>query len=205
MEIKHKSIILRDYRESDIDDELRWFSTDTDWAEADTPWEALAPIDEEKFRPQMLEMIKNTPENARRWRFEIESEGKHIGFVSSYYVDEFFEFLPFEDVPDSVQVYRAVSIEICESGYRNRGLGTQALEAFIWYYLSHGEWAFCLETHSENLPMIKCSEKLAFREVKRIPNKYEINGKSYDILGFRLNYKKFMAETAKPASLTIPK
>lgn len=205
MEIKHKSIILRDYRESDIDDELRWFSTDTDWAVADTPWETLTPLNEAEFRPQMLEMIKNTPQNARRWRFEIESEGKHIGFVSSYYVDEFFEFLPFDEIVDSVQVYRAIGIEICECEYRNRGLGTQALEAFIWYYLSHGEWAFCLETWSGNARMIKCAEKLAFSEVMRTQNQHEVNGKMYDGLRFKLNYKKFMATTDKPDSLILPK
>ena len=37
MEIAYKNIILRDYRESDIADDIRWMNVDVAWIRADTP------------------------------------------------------------------------------------------------------------------------------------------------------------------------
>ena len=56
MEIKYKNIILRDYRESDIDDEVRWNTVETAWALWDGPWEMeerLANYNEEEDRKEL--------------------------------------------------------------------------------------------------------------------------------------------------------
>ncbi len=39
MEIKYQNVVLRDMRESDIEDEIRWNTVETQWAQWDAPWE----------------------------------------------------------------------------------------------------------------------------------------------------------------------
>ena len=41
MEIKFENIILRDMIESDIEDYVRWFTTETEWSKTDAPWEPI--------------------------------------------------------------------------------------------------------------------------------------------------------------------
>ena len=41
MEIKFENIILRDMIASDIEDYVRWFTTETEWSKADAPWEPI--------------------------------------------------------------------------------------------------------------------------------------------------------------------
>ena len=41
MEIKFENIILRDMTESDIEDYVRWFTTETEWSKTDAPWEPI--------------------------------------------------------------------------------------------------------------------------------------------------------------------
>ena len=83
MEITYKDIVLRDYRESDIADDIRWMNVDIEWIRADTPWAPIERVDAEQLRADMKEYISTLPEDAIRWRLEIEHEGRHIGVVSS--------------------------------------------------------------------------------------------------------------------------
>ena len=41
MEIKYKNIILRDMIPSDIEDNVRWNTTETEWSDYDAPWEPV--------------------------------------------------------------------------------------------------------------------------------------------------------------------
>ena len=41
MEIKFKNIILRDMIESDIEDYVRWFTSETEGSKTDAPWEPI--------------------------------------------------------------------------------------------------------------------------------------------------------------------
>ena len=55
MEIYYQDIILRDYRESDIEDDIRWNTVETEWALWDAPWETeedLASFDPKSFREE---------------------------------------------------------------------------------------------------------------------------------------------------------
>ena len=98
MEIQYKDIILRDYRESDISDDIRWMNVEIEWIRADTPWAPIERVDPEQFRADMKEYMASLPEDALRWRLEIEHEGRHIGFVSSYLLDEHFDWVPPHEV-----------------------------------------------------------------------------------------------------------
>lgn len=41
-------LILRDMRESDIEDYVRWFTKETEWGNWDAPWEAFEASEEEE-------------------------------------------------------------------------------------------------------------------------------------------------------------
>ena len=185
MEMKFDEIVLRDYRLSDVEDEVRWTNTDTAWFYADTPWMTMEPVDPGELREDMRHIISELSEDAIRWRFEIEADGRHIGMVSSYFLDENFEPTPWESIDQSKNAeenrsVRGLGIEICETDFWGRGIGGKALTACMEYYRGLGERRFLLETWSGNVRMLGCARKLGFVEVKRQKGAYVVDGKAYD-------------------------
>ena len=115
MQIKYENIILRDMIETDIEDYVRWFTAEREWEKWDAPWEK-EDTDEETERKEWTkyyESVKNRPDDAYRWKFEILWNGKHIGWVSSYCIDENYEWVG--KAEEGQIVHRAVGIDICES------------------------------------------------------------------------------------------
>ena len=179
------NITLRDYILSDVEDELRWTTTETEWFQNDTPWMQIEPVNANELRIDMEKIINNMPKNAIRWRFEIEVDGRHIGLVSSYYLDKNFEYTPWESIDQSKNAIennsiRGLGIEICEMEYWGKGLGAKVLTMLMDYYRSFGENHFLIETWSGNYRMLGLAEKLGFYEVKRIKDVHNVNGQSYD-------------------------
>lgn len=194
MIICYQNIILRDRQESDIEDEVRWNTVETEWALWDAPWEMeeeLAKFDPEVYRQEELERLKSQPEEFR-WSFELDTaEGIHIGGVNAYLIDENWEWIRRRDVKTGQKAYRTLGIEICDSHYWNRGLGTQALAAFIWYHLENGCRDLCLQTWSGNLRMIRAAERLGFEVCHREVGNRLVRGGVYDGLTFQLNVPAF--------------
>ena len=66
MELKYQNIVLRDMEERDIGDEIRWNTTQTQWALWDAPWEMeeeLKTFDPEAHRKKELEwLVKPKPD-----------------------------------------------------------------------------------------------------------------------------------------------
>lgn len=187
MEFSFGGITLRDYRLSDMEDEIRWTNQDTAWFYTDTPWMTLEPVDPEVLRQEMTEVISEMSDNEIRWRFEIEVEGRHIGMLSSYYLDENFAQPEWESIDESKNaaennMIRALGIEICEMDCWGNGIGPRALTAFMEYYRSLGESRFLLETWSGNARMLGCARKLGFTEVKREKGVLTVDGVTYDTL-----------------------
>ena len=187
MKITYDNITLRDYQLSDGEDEVRWTNVETAWFYADTPWMTMQEVDPEELRADMIEIMESMPEDAIRWRFEIDVDGLHIGIVSSYYRDENFEYTPWESIDQSKNAegnnsIRELGIEICEMAYWGKGIGTKALTALMNYYRSLGENRFLLETWSGNKRMLGCARKLGFSEVKRQKGAYVVDGIEYDEL-----------------------
>ena len=192
MKIIMNDVILRDYLPSDVEDEVRWTNIDTAWFYADTPWMTMEPVDPDELRADMMEIMSNMPEDAIRWRFEIEVDGRHIGMVSSYYLDENYEPTPWESIDqrrnaEGNHSIRALGIEICEMDCWGKGIGTKTLTALMDYYRSLGEHRFLLETWSGNERMLGCAKKLGFTEAKRTKAAYVVNGKEYDALVLEKN------------------
>ena len=187
MKITYDNITLRDYQLSDVEDEVRWTNVETAWFYADTPWMTMEKVDPEELRADMIEIMESMPEDAIRWRFEIEVDGRHIGMVSSYYRGENFEYTPWESIDQSKNAegnnsIRELGIEICEMAYWGKGIGAKALTALMNYYRSLGENRFLLETWSGNKRMLACARKLGFSEVKRRKGAYVVDGIEYDEL-----------------------
>ena len=164
MQIKYENIILRDMIETDIEDYVRWFTAEREWEKWDAPWEK-EDTDEETERKEWTkyyESVKNRPDDAYRWKFEILWNGKHIGWVCSYCIDENYEWVG--KAEEGQIVHRAVGIDICESDSWGNGIGTNALRAFMDYCLDSGACELYTQTWSGNVRMLRCAEKLGFTE-----------------------------------------
>lgn len=184
MQIEFENIILRDMCESDIEDYVRWFTTEKEWAKTDAPWE---PIDsnqetERKSWREYYESVKDRPDDVLRYKFDIECNGKHIGWASAYQIDENYEWL--DEAKEGQTVYLAVGIDICEADAWGKGIGTNALRAFINYYFENGVDEIYTQTWSGNLRMLRCAEKLGFVECNRNVGTREVDGMKYDGLTF---------------------
>ena len=185
MKISFENIILRDYILTDVEDEVRWTNEETEWFRSEAPWMTLEPVDAEELRTDMAEIIHDLSEDAIRWCFEIVVDGRHIGRVSSSYLDDQFEPTPWESIDQSKNApqnnsVRALGIEICEMEYWGKDIGTKALTAFMEYYRHLGEDRFLLETTSSNYRMLGCACKLGFCEVKRTKGAHVVDGTEID-------------------------
>ncbi len=190
MKIEFENISLRDMEESDIEDYVRWFTTETEWSKTDAPWEPVES-DEETERASWrdyYESVKDLSDEPRRWRFEIEWNGRHIGWVRSYSIDENYNWIG--EVREGQTVYRTIGIDICESDVWGNGIGTNALRAFIKYNLENGVDELYTQTWSGNVRMLRCAEKLGFQECGRSIGTREVNGRKYDGLTFQLKREK---------------
>ena len=151
MKIEYKDIVLRDMMESDIEDYVLWFTKDTDWQNFDAPWETVVSNEEDELKSwaEYYNYVKTIKEEDVRHKFEIEYNGMHVGWVSSYYIDENYEFVS-ADTNDVK--HRTIGIDICNQEYQGLGIGTIALEAFIKYYEKLGCNELFTQTWAGNIP-----------------------------------------------------
>lgn len=187
MDIKYGDIILRDFCLNDIDDEIRWMNVETEWMKEDNPWDDIEPVNEESLRKEMLDIMDSTPQDAIRSRLEIVTGGNHIGFVCAYpfKIDDSSGEMDCSLKSQSATL--ALGIEICEPVYWNKGFGSQALAAWINYYLDNRISEIFLETWSGNVRMVKCAKKLGFNIYKCLPGYRTVDGVAYDALIFKLD------------------
>lgn len=191
MELRYREIVLRDMVEADIDDQIRWWTVDTDWGDWDAPWKPLNPIDPVQYRQKLQNQIAQ-PKQGHRWSLEITTaSGVHIGKTNSYLIDEQWNWLSLLDVAPGQRVFHTLGIDLMEKDYWGSGLGTQALAAFILHHLDHGIRELCLQTWSGNLRMVRCADKLGFAECHREVGYREVRGEIYDGLTFRLDEAAF--------------
>lgn len=172
-------LILRDMIESDIEDYVRWFTVETEWMHWDAPWET-EKADEAAERASWGEYYRNVskkPADRIRYKFEIETDGKHIGWVSAYTDTEFY---------NNAEETVAIGIDIPETQDRGNGNGSQALAQFMEYYRKLGHKRLLTQTWSGNLPMLAVAKKLGFREISRAVGVRTVNGKAYDALTFEV-------------------
>lgn len=193
VQIRYRDIVLREMRESDIADEIRWNTVETEWSHWDAPWEmeeAIQNFNETEEKKRLLEFIHG-PKPPIPYSLEIDTaDGVHIGTVSQYLIDENFDWISRKDAQGKC-TYHTLGIDIAESSHWGRGYGTRALAAWTHYFLSNGITDICLQTWSGNIRMIKCAQKLGFAECCRKYGKRQVRGKTYDALTFRLSLDRF--------------
>lgn len=173
-------VILRDMIESDIEDYVLWFSgagEQNDWTAWDAPWELVETTAEEERAAwtAYYRSVRDLPPDKPRWKFEIEAEGIHIGWVSAY------DDLGYLENPKNIP---AIGIDIPNRGYRGCGHGARALQLFMDYLKNEGYKSVYTQTWSGNTPMLKLAERLGFRECARVKDLREVDGKKYDAVTF---------------------
>ena len=186
MKIEFDDIILRDMIETDIEDYVRWFTVEREWENWDAPWEKEDTYEETERKrwTEYYESVKDRPDDAFRWKFEIEWNGRHIGWVNSYCIDENYEWVG--KTKDCQTVYRAIGIDICESDLCGIGIGTKTLCAFINYYFENGVNELYIQTWSGNVRMLRCAERLGFVECDRNVGTREVDRQKYDGLTLKI-------------------
>lgn len=191
IEIRYRDIILRDMRESDIEPMIRWMTVETEWGDWDAPWESLDDFDPVEYRKNQQKALRE-PKEDPRWSFQIDTaEGVPIGKVSSYLIDENLAYISQSDLQPGQKGYHTLGISILSSAYWGKGLGTQALAAWIQYHLDNGICDLYLQTWSGNVRMVRCAEKLGFVECCCRVGVRHVRGGTYDALTFRLELHRF--------------
>lgn len=210
MVINYQDITLRDMKESDIADHIRWRTVETAWKDWDGPWAPLSFDDPEGFRQKKLEQIRTFREGFRR-RFEVDAAGVHIGTVINYPIDEDCNILENHDnATDPAQGRWTLGIDLYDSAYWSGGWGTKALTAWVRYHLDAECREVYLQTWSGNRRMAALAEKVGFREFRRKPGLRKVRGGAYDGLTFLLDRDAFAAhcrrmEHPSPLALYIPR
>ncbi len=173
--------ILRDMKESDIGDYVRWFTAETEWSGLDAPWEGPltgTPEEERRSWTEYFDSVRDLPGGALRRKFEIEADGRHVGWICSY-TD--LEYLANEEM------IPAIGLDIPVAAARNRGTGTAAFRMYIEHLRTHGHASFFTQTWSGNRAMMRVAEKLGFREVCRMTGYREVGGQRFDAITYRLD------------------
>ena len=179
LSITYKDIVLRDRSIKDIDDHIKWYTLETEWQNWDAPWEKGYPIDIEIMRYDMMEDLEKPLPRPRKRSEIYYKDGKHIGWLSSYYIDGKDNML-------------AVGIDIPNQNYRGNRLGEYALACFISYLLKEDlSKDIYTQTWSGNERMVNLALKLGFKEFHRDKNFRIINKKYYDGLTFKLDKDMF--------------
>ena len=190
-----KDIILRDFKESDMEIRMSWETTETEWQRWDSPWEfegltgAAKQTRLQEIKRRMKEWLTHTaPASEKRKRFQIETKGtepEYIGWVASYCITEHYVFTR------NITSRCAIGIDIPVQEARGHGYAYQALSLFIEYLLKHGETDLYIQTWSGNERMIHIAEKMGFVECGRRKNARTVRGRSYDALTFQMDQKKY--------------
>ncbi|NLW52975.1 MAG: GNAT family N-acetyltransferase [Tissierellia bacterium] len=186
MQIIGKKIKLRKFKNSDIEDYIRWMTTDTEWIDWDAPWEeADFNIDEYRKNSQ-LRLEKNRPLSIYDSReIEILATGDHIGRINSYNIDEHCNYTVEEK-------NLTIGIDIFSPTHRKKGYATEAWLLHINYLIENGQENIYTQSWSGNYPVLALMKKLGF-ELINTKKEYEVvKNKKVDGLTFKLNKEKFL-------------
>ena len=171
-EIKGKMVTLRDLTDTDLNDYRKWFTKGLEWTKWDAPWEEMSDTFAQDFVQRLSTRLSKGPQEIKT-RLEIEVDGTHIGWVSSYNIERKPDFL-------------AVGISIPEDEFWAKGIGREALQLWIGYIFENRglEHIYC-ETWSGNERMVRLALRIGF-EIIENDKVLEYNGVQYNKLKFRI-------------------
>jgi len=174
-------VVLRDERrDSDDEDLFRWLNLE-EWNYYDEPDQPFTGMSREEFNKQ-LEEQRRRPRNpsADRHTWQIDTaEGRHIGWINYYHLDE--------------QAKRAY-VGICqpEEEVWGKGYGTEAVRLLVDHLCDEmGLQEIRAATWTGNKRMIRCAEKCGFTEVTRQPHRaeYSVRGEPLERIEFAITYE----------------
>lgn len=207
-------VLLRDFIETDIEDYVRWETTETEWKLWDAPWEHVGQTEEQRaasLKEDISWMRAHAQEvallrdDAPRRRFEIcavdaEGRGPCLAEVREGARDARLETGEGRSALHigGVSTYRidddfsiagdgahvALGIDINSMVARGHGYAPRALRLFMDYLFDQGERELYCQTWSGNVRMIKLAQKLGFVECCRKRGIREVRGENYDGLTF---------------------
>lgn len=194
--IEGKTVILRDFIESDIASRIRWETEENEWQQWDAPWEYEGLSEAEraaelegyiKAMRTKLERLKACQDDAPRSGFQIvyKPTGEYIGWCNSYFIDGDCSYC------DEPTEHTAIGIDIPVMAARGKGCAVEALTLFIDYLVANGISDIFTQTWSGNTRMIRLANKLGFYECKRKPGIRAVRGEKYDGLTFKLDFDKY--------------
>ena len=182
MKITGEKVILRDMTEPDIDDFIRWYTTETEWRLWDGPWETIV-FDPEAYRRKIFETLAQPKDEARPRRgFQIclrDEHETHIGWMNAYFIGGDYRHT-------KEKGHIAIGINIPEQWARGRGCAAEAWTLFIGYLRENGAADIYAQTWSGNQRVLGLMKKLGFEECDRKPGVRTVRGGTYDALTFRL-------------------
>jgi putative hydrolase of HD superfamily len=176
LRISGEQIILRDWREADLDAWRRWLQPTQQWHELDGPYYSRP---NEQQTDALVSSKRDAiaasdwPEPRRTLVIAMANTDELIGIVSRYWESQETNWL-------------SQGVVIFDPAYWRRGLGFEALG--LWsQYLFDGLPEIVrldLRTWSGNVGMMRLAEKLGYRLEARFRMARIVNGEYYDGLGY---------------------
>lgn len=166
------NLVIRELRISDIEDFVYWFTVDREWEEWDAPW-ANEEMDPQTIRLCFLKKVLEQRKLEKKTFMQIELDGRHIGWVNSYYL--------YND-----ESMMAIGITIPPRDVRGKGIGKEVLRQFIKYVRQYYDGEIYCETWSGNKTMMAVAQKMGFEEWQRKKHFREVKGRLYDDVVYKL-------------------
>jgi RimJ/RimL family protein N-acetyltransferase len=159
----------------DIDDDIRWNTTQVEWRDWDAPWRKNDPFDAVEYRRKETEKLaKPKDEEQTRFALRIDYKGQHIGSLNAYHIDEHCQYTR------SREGFLALGIDIKEPTFWGKGIGGKTFRMYIDYLFSKGYTELYTQTWTGNQRMIRMAERIGFRICDRKIGIREVRGKLYD-------------------------
>ncbi len=168
MVIPGERVRLRDRRMADFEDYVRWFAPGQEWQKWDAPWEGTAfQEDESQHRQLWRERLADSPPEPRS-HLEIETvQGRHIGWVTRYWVCEETDWCD-------------CGIVICEDDLWGQGLGREAFALWLDYVLTESDLPrIGMGTWSGNERMLRVAARVGLRGEARFADARLVEGRRY--------------------------
>ncbi|HAH96673.1 MAG TPA: hypothetical protein DD782_12325 [Firmicutes bacterium] len=198
MKLKNDKVILRDFIASDIADQIRWETVETEWQLWDAPWEneGVETFDPDSYRKERLAWLAQEKDEGRlRWSFQIcvnDASQKHIGWCNAYTIDDHYQYTKGDG-------HCTIGVDIPDLSARRKGYATAAWDLFIQYMISNGIKDIYTQTWSGNERVLGLMKKIGFEECNRIHGIRTVRGQCYDGLTFKLKWEKYKAFRASIA------
>ena len=174
MRIVGERAVLRDRRASDLADLARWMQPGLKWQRWDAPWEPVTPGQAPDPRDLEALLERERSQEPRR-RLAIDTvDGRHIGLVSWYWVDEGSQWAD-------------LGITIYEDAEWSHGIGSEAFCMWADYVLASTGWPRVgFGTWSGNHRMIRIGERLGFLREASFRNARRVDGVRYNAVRYGL-------------------